>query len=113
MHSIVGRPASAASIAAGLLRFWGFLFPAVAVPFLTWHVSLPWMGKPYDLAFSWAQPLAVVAIAVITFINYLGVRLRGPARVGPSPRKSGPRTCAPSPPPHQLLHTLTQSQTPP
>src|SRR5437879_11425442 len=51
MHSIVGRPASAASIVAGLLRFWGFLFPAVAVPFFTWHVSLPWMGKPYDLAF--------------------------------------------------------------
>jgi len=41
----------------------------VAVPFFTWHVSLPWMGKPYDLAFSWAQPLAVVAIAVITFIT--------------------------------------------
>ena len=81
MHSIVGRPASAASIAAGLLRFWGFLFPAVAVPFFTWHVSLPWMGKPYDLAFTWAQPLAVVAIAVITFINYLGVRLGGQVQV--------------------------------
>jgi len=44
----------------------------VAVPFFTWHVSLPWMGKPYDLAFSWAQPLAVVAIAVITFHQLLG-----------------------------------------
>src|SRR3989442_5641481 len=50
MHSIVGRPASAASIAAGLLRFWGVLFPAVALPFLTWHGSLPWIGKAYDLA---------------------------------------------------------------
>ena len=27
MHSIVGRPASAAAIAAGLLRFWGFSHP--------------------------------------------------------------------------------------
>src|ERR1700689_4515733 len=31
MHSIVGRPASIASIAAALLRFGGFLVPAVAV----------------------------------------------------------------------------------
>src|SRR3984957_12367803 len=30
MHSIVGRPASAAAIAAGLLRFCGFLIPSVA-----------------------------------------------------------------------------------
>src|SRR5207245_11532661 len=67
MHSIVGRPSSASSIAAGLLRFWGFLFPAVAVPFFTWHVSLPWMGKPYGLAFTWAQRLSVVSIAVIRF----------------------------------------------
>src|SRR5580700_2783625 len=29
MHSIVGRPASASAIAAGLLRFWAFLTPAV------------------------------------------------------------------------------------
>jgi len=30
MHSIVGRPSSASSIAAGLVRFLGFLLPAVA-----------------------------------------------------------------------------------
>src|ERR1700737_2799030 len=40
MHSIVGRPASAASIAAGLLRFWGFLVPAVSSPLFTWHFSM-------------------------------------------------------------------------
>src|SRR5215475_8838385 len=32
MHSIVGRPASAASIAAGIVRFLGFLIPAVTTP---------------------------------------------------------------------------------
>src|ERR1700690_4597839 len=31
-HSIVGRPASTASIAAGLMRFVSFLFPVVAAP---------------------------------------------------------------------------------
>jgi amino acid transporter len=81
MHSIVGRPASMASIAAGLLRFWGFLMPAVAAPLFTWHFSLPVMSKPYEFAFTWAQPLAVVAIVVMTAINYLGVRLGGQVQV--------------------------------
>ncbi len=81
MHSIVGRPASAASIAAGLLRFWGFLVPAVAAPIFTWHFSLPFRAQPYEFVFTWAQPLAVVAIAAITFINYLGVRLGGHVQV--------------------------------
>ncbi len=81
MLSIVGRPASAASIAAGLLRFGGFLLPAVAAPIFTWHTSLPWIGRPYDFVFTWAQPLAVVAIVLMTFINYLGVRLGGQVQV--------------------------------
>ncbi len=81
MHSIVGRPASAASIAAGLLRFWGFLMPAVAAPIFTWHMSLPLLGRPYDFVFTRAQPLAVIAIVLITFINYLGVRLGGQVQV--------------------------------
>jgi APA family basic amino acid/polyamine antiporter len=81
MHSIVGRPASAASIAAGLLRFWGFLMPAVAAPIFTWHMSLPWVGRPYDFVFTRAQPLAVIAIVLITSINYLGVRLGGQVQV--------------------------------
>jgi APA family basic amino acid/polyamine antiporter len=84
MHSIVGRPASAASIAAGLLRFWSFLAPAVAAPIFTWHLSLPWLGRmdrPYDFVFTWAQPLAVAALVAMTAINYLGVRLGGRVQV--------------------------------
>ncbi len=81
MHSVVGRPASAASIAAGLLRFWGFLVPTVAAPIFTWHISLPFRSQPYEFVFSRAQPLAVVAVVVITFINYLGVRLGGQVQV--------------------------------
>ena len=81
MHSVVGRPASAASIAAGLLRFWGFLTPAVAAPIFTWHFALPFQQHPYEFVFTWAQPLAVVAIVGITFINYLGVRLGGQVQV--------------------------------
>ena len=77
MHSTVGESSSAASIAAGLARFSSFFIPAIAAPIFTWHVALPFSHTPYDFVFTWAQPFAVVALAVFTFINYLGVKLGG------------------------------------
>jgi basic amino acid/polyamine antiporter, APA family len=82
MHSIVGRPASAASISAGLLRFLGFFFPALTVPLYVFHFHLPFLGgHESQFSFTWSQPLAVVALAAITFINYLGVRLGGRVQI--------------------------------
>jgi APA family basic amino acid/polyamine antiporter len=81
MHSVVGRPASISSIAAGLLLFWGYLMPAVATPLFTWTISLPFLEKPYDFVFTAAQPLAAGAILLVTFINYFGVRLGGQIQV--------------------------------
>lgn len=84
MHSIVGRPSSAASIAAGMMRFVGFLLPVVATPLFTVHIALPgitaWI-KPYDFVFTWAQPLAVCWLVLMTGVNYLGVRLGGAVQV--------------------------------
>ena len=84
MHSIVGRPASASSIAAGLVRFLGFLVPAVAGPIFTVHIAIPgltsWI-RPYDFTFTWAQPLAVLWLALMTGVNYLGVRIGGGVQV--------------------------------
>ena len=84
MHSIVGRPASASSIAAGIMRFMSFLVPAVAAPIFTVHLAIPgltgWI-KPYDFVFTWAQPLAVGWLVVMTVVNYLGVRLGGAVQV--------------------------------
>ena len=84
MHSIVGRPSSRASISAGLMRFLSFLIPAVAAPMFTIHIAIPgltgWI-KPYDFVFTRAQPLAVLWIAFMTGINYLGVRLGGAVQV--------------------------------
>ena len=72
-HSIVGRPSSTASIAAGLMRFVGFLFPAIAAPIYTLHLQLPFSASHHsDFAFTWAQPLAVVALILLTFLDYLG-----------------------------------------
>ncbi len=81
MHSTVGETASSSSISAGLARFLSFLIPAIAAPVFTWHMTLPFTGKPYDFVFTWAQPTAVAAIVLFTFINYLGVRLGGEVQV--------------------------------
>jgi APA family basic amino acid/polyamine antiporter len=84
MHSIVGRPSSLSSIAAGLMRFLSFLIPVVAAPIFTLHIAIPglttWI-KPYDFVFTLAQPIAVLWIVGMTAINYLGVRLGGAVQV--------------------------------
>src|SRR5216684_5620152 len=73
MHTIVGRPASASSIAAGIARFASFLIPAVAAPIFTLHMPAFAGLKPYDFVFTWAQPVAVLWLAIMTIVNYLGV----------------------------------------
>lgn len=77
MHSIVARPASVAAIAAGLLRFCGFFYPALYTPLYV----LRFPGLPAHFTFTWAQPLAVAALVAITAVNYLGVRLGGQVQV--------------------------------
>ena len=71
MHSIVGRPSSLASIAAGMMRFLSFLLPTIALPLFTVHIAIPgltdWI-KPYDFVFTWAQPLAVVWLLIICLL---------------------------------------------
>jgi basic amino acid/polyamine antiporter, APA family len=84
MHSMVGRPASLASIGAGLMRFVSFLVPSVATPLFTVHIAIPGVTNwttPYDFVFTWAQPLAVCWILLMTGVNYLGVRLGGAVQV--------------------------------
>jgi basic amino acid/polyamine antiporter, APA family len=84
MHSMVGRPSSASSIAAGMMRFMGFFLPIVATPIFTLHIAIPgltsWL-RPYDFVFTWAQPLAVCWLLLMTGVNYLGVRLGGGIQV--------------------------------
>lgn len=84
MHSIVGRPSSAASIAAGMMRFLSFFLPAVAAPLFTVHIAIPGLTHwipPYDFVFTWAQPFAVFWLLLMTGVNYLGVRLGGEVQV--------------------------------
>src|ERR1700689_1091978 len=39
MSSFLERPVAMATLAAGFLRFVGFLFPVVATPLFTWHIA--------------------------------------------------------------------------
>src|SRR5664279_654761 len=75
--SMIMRPGSAAIIAAGLLRFVGFLLPSVTRPIFSWTVRLPFQPQPYQFSFTYAQPLAALAIVLVAAMNYLGVRTVG------------------------------------
>ncbi len=81
MNNLVGKPASVSTIAAGFLIFLGFFFPWMRTLIFTLHIPVPFAEKTYEFAFSWAQPLAALTIAFVTFINYLGVRLAGRVQV--------------------------------
>jgi len=75
--SMIMRPATAATIAAGLLRFTAFLLPSVVDPLFTWHLKIPFQSQPYHFTFAKAQLLAAGVILVVAAINYVGVRTVG------------------------------------
>jgi amino acid transporter len=75
MSSFLERPVAMATLAAGFLRFVGFLFPVVSVPMFAFHLG------NYDFIFTVAQPLAALVVLAVTAINYLSVRLGGAIQV--------------------------------
>ena len=75
--SLIMRPCSAAVIAAGLLRFVGFLVPSVTTPIFLWNLHIPFQSQPYQFAFSAAQPLGAGVVVLVTALNYLGIRTVG------------------------------------
>ncbi len=80
MHSILGQPTSVATIAAGFARFFAVFVPSLATPIFVCRLPY-WGGAAAHFTFTAAQPAAVGAIAAVTFINYLGVRLGGRVQV--------------------------------
>src|SRR5271156_4125575 len=75
MSSFLERPVAMATLAAGFLRFLGFIFPVVATPLFTSHI-----GR-YEFTFTVAQPLAALVVVAVTAVNYLSVRLGGAIQV--------------------------------
>src|SRR5271169_5214342 len=75
MSSFLERPVAMATLAAGFLRFAGFLFPIVGRPLFRGHLG------SYDFTFTAAQPLAAIVVLAVTAINYLSVRLGGAIQI--------------------------------
>jgi basic amino acid/polyamine antiporter, APA family len=75
MSSFLERPVAMATLAAGFLRFAGFLFPVVGTPLFRGHLA------SYEFTFTVAQPLAALVVLAVTAVNYLSVRLGGAIQV--------------------------------
>lgn len=73
-HSMVARPASVAAIAAGFLRFCGFLWPSLSRPLCVLHFH-------WAITLTLAQVVTAGTLIAITLVNYLGVRQGGRLQV--------------------------------
>ncbi len=73
--SLLERPVAMATLAAGFVRFLGFLFPMLTTPLFMAH-----LGR-YEFTFTTAQPLAALVVVVVTAINYFSVRMSGAIQV--------------------------------
>jgi basic amino acid/polyamine antiporter, APA family len=74
MSSFLDRPVAMAALAAGFLRFTGFLFPVVETP-LAAHIGNHSFTVPA------AQPLAALVVIAVTAVNYLSVKMGGAIQV--------------------------------
>src|SRR5712675_720592 len=75
MSSFLERPVAMATLAAGFLRFAGFLFPVVTTPLFTAHIG------GYDFRMTVAQPLAALVVVAVTAVNLFSVRTGGSIQV--------------------------------
>src|SRR5215831_18990842 len=75
MSSFLERPVAMATLAAGFVRFLGFLFPIVATPLYSGHI-----GR-YEFTVTAAQPIAALVVAIVTAVNYFSVRMGGAIQV--------------------------------
>jgi amino acid transporter len=75
MSSFLDRPVAMATLAAGFLRFLGFLFPFLANSLFVYHLG------QFTFSFTVAQPIAALVVVTFTAINYLSVRMSGAIQV--------------------------------
>jgi len=75
MSSFLERPVAMAALAAGFLRFLGFLFPIVTTPIYMGHIA------KFDFTITVAQPLAALVVLLVTAVNYLSVKFSGSIQI--------------------------------
>jgi APA family basic amino acid/polyamine antiporter len=73
----INKAGSAAALAVAFATYLGYFIPALnpAHPLLkgTWSM----FGHPIEMSFGWVQVVASATIALVTFINYRGVKFGG------------------------------------
>jgi len=75
--AMILKPAPAAVITAGIVRFAAFILPSISMPIFTWHLRFPLLSHSYQFTVSAVQPLAVAVLIVVTAINYFSVKTVG------------------------------------
>ncbi|HLZ41552.1 MAG TPA: amino acid permease [Candidatus Sulfotelmatobacter sp.] len=75
MSAWLERPVAMAALAAGVVRFLAFLFPAVATPLFSWHLA------SYQFTFNTSQLLAALIVVLATALNYFSVQMNGSIQV--------------------------------
>src|SRR5579863_1989136 len=75
MSSFLERPVAMATLAAGFVRFLGFLFPIVVTPLFSSHIG------SYEFTFTTAQPVAALIVVMVTAVNFFSVQMGGAIQV--------------------------------
>jgi APA family basic amino acid/polyamine antiporter len=75
--SVIMAPGASAVIAAGLLRFVGFLAPSRSTLIFVWSLHIPFQPQLYTFTFTAAQPLSAGVVGFAMALNYLAVRTVG------------------------------------
>jgi APA family basic amino acid/polyamine antiporter len=75
MSSFLERPVAMATLAAGFVRFLGFLFPVMTLPLFSGY-----FGR-YEFTLTTAQPIAALVVMVVTALNYFSVRMGGAIQI--------------------------------
>ncbi len=70
----INKAGSAAAIAVAFATYLGTFVPVLDPTQRFVHTEFDLLGVPFDIGFGYVQIVAMVVIAIVTFINYRGVR---------------------------------------
>ncbi|MGB2868816.1 MAG: amino acid permease [Bacteroidota bacterium] len=73
----INKAGSAAAIAVAFVTFLGYFFPVLSPENAFYRSAWSLFGHPMDFAFGWTQIVAMLTIALVTWINVRGVKFGG------------------------------------
>jgi len=73
----INKAGSAAAIAVAFATYLGYFVPALTPEHALYRYEWSLFGHPVEVAFGWLQVVAMATIALVTFINFRGVKFGG------------------------------------